>query len=112
MKKTRMTRMVSFRVSDEQLAALTTMAVAAGVPVGDWCRDTVLAAAKNDHGLTPNEQVIFEEVARLRYLVGLGFGLIADSRMTREELDKVRRDAEEQGGYIAKKILARRRSTP
>lgn len=109
MKKTRMTCMVSFRVSDDQFAALATMAEAAGVPVADWCRDTVLAAADNSHGLTPNEWIIFEEIARLRYLVGLGFGLVADNKLTREEWEKVRNNADEKSETIAQKILAQRK---
>lgn len=109
MKKTRLTRTVSFRVTDDQYAALTALAAAAGAPVADWCRDTVLTTTENTGGLTPNEWIIFEEIARLRYLVGLGFGLVADNKLTRDEWEKVRNNADEKSETIARKILAQRK---
>jgi hypothetical protein len=102
------TRMISFRVTDEEYEQVEQAAVAAGGNPNDWCRDLCLAESGRGDGLSRNERLIYEELARVRYLVGHGFGMLAGEELTPEEWEKTKTAAEQKGEQIADALIARR----
>jgi hypothetical protein len=61
-------------------------------------------------GLTKNERLIYEEIARVRYLVGHGFRLLLGSKRDNSRvLEKITADADNSSQIIADNLLSRRK---
>ena len=103
-------RVVSFRVDDEEWNLLESAASASGAGVRDWCRNLALETAGRERGLTKNERLLYEELGRVRYLVGHGFRLLAHENLTTEEWENTRAAAEHNAAKIADTMLARSRT--
>ena len=73
-----------------------------------WGRSAVLEKLNNEHGLTPNERILFEQFARGQYLITQGFQLLAENNLTAEEWKKFRTIANERTSEIADGALAMR----
>jgi hypothetical protein len=111
MKKAEETRVVSFRVPESQWQKFAELAAARGAEnVNEWCRNVALERLSTGDTFTKNERLIYEELARVRYLVGYGFGMLADDTLTPEEWEAKRQNADGRGAEIAQVLLDRQRA--
>ncbi len=101
---------IIFRVTDEQFAQIEKAALATGKNQNDWCRDLVLLEAGLESEFTPNEKIIFEELAKVRYLLGIGFGLLSTGELDDKSWGETKRQVDNYGEKIAAQILARRKN--
>jgi len=109
-KETKKTKSIAFRLTDEEYAQAESAAMAAGDDTNNWCRRLALAQANAGHGMTKNQRLIYEEIARVRYLVGNGFRMLLGSDpMTAATWKKITADADHSYEIIAADLLSRRR---
>ena len=111
MKRAEQTHVVSFRVPESQWQKFAELAAARGAGnVNDWCRNVTLDRLSTDDTFTKNERLIYEELARVRYLVGYGFGMLADGILTPEAWEMKRSNADGRGPEIAQVLRDRQRA--
>lgn len=103
------TRTIAFRLTEEEYRQIEGAASATGEEANDWCRNLALAESGRGDGLSRNERLLYEELARLRYLVGLGFQMLSAGQLTAEAWEKTRTAADQKGAQIADALLARRK---
>ncbi len=101
---------ISFRVTDEELHVIEEAAAATGEKPRDWCRQMVLEKVRREHGMTKSQCLLYEELGRVRYLVGHGFRLLANENLTTEEWENTRAAAEHNAAKIADTMLSRSRT--
>ena len=102
-------RNVTFRLSSEQYHQVEQAALAAGEDTNSWCRKIALNQLTEGFGLTKNDRLIYEEIARTRYLLGHGFRLLFESKGSPEIWKKLRNDIDKHSGIIADDLLSRRK---
>lgn len=90
MKRLKMTRIISFRVTEEDWLEIKRAAADSGETPNEWCRMTTLETARMPVGLTPNDRVLFAQMARAGFLVENGFQLLADDNLESEEWKQYR----------------------
>lgn len=62
------------------------------------------------HGLSKNQRLIYEEIARVRYLAGHGFRLLLGSQeATAATWKKITAQVDQRAGRITDDLLSRRR---
>ena len=71
-KETRKSRSVTFRLTNEQYEQMENAALAGGEDLNSWCRKIALIQMSEGFGLTKNDRLLYEEMARMRYMVGHG----------------------------------------
>lgn len=81
-KETKKTRNITFRLTNEQYEQMENAALAAGEDPNSWCRKVALIQLTEGFGLTKNDRLLYEEIARVRYLVGCGFRILLASQET------------------------------
>ena len=109
-KKTVRTRNVAFRVTSEEYEQVEKLATEAGLDPNTWCRKVLVAALQEGSGLARNERILYDEIARLRYLVGHGFKLLLGSgQPTAAAWKKITTQVEERGDEITVGLLSRRK---
>ena len=81
MKRFKMTRVISFRVTEEDWLEIQRAASDCGEPVNEWCRIIALETVKMPVGLTPSNRILFSQIARAGFLVENGFTLLADDTL-------------------------------
>ena len=107
---TRKNRLIAFRVTDEEYAQIERIALALGEDPNNWGRNILVAEAREGSGLTKSQRLLYEEIARTRYLVGHGFRLLLNSKeSTAETWKKITKDIDEYSGIIADDLLSRRK---
>ena len=74
-KETKKTRKITFRLTNEQYKQVENAALAAGEDANSWYHKVALIQLTEGFGLTKNDRLLCEEIARVRYLVGHGFRL-------------------------------------
>lgn len=80
------TKSVGLRVTEADHARLQSLADAHGQPLGEWCRDALLAVANHPLG-TPIEQALLSEVIALRTIVAnLVYAFTNEGKVTREQM--------------------------
>lgn len=104
------TRTIGFRVTEEVWQQLEKEISGTDETPHDWCREVVLERLRKEQGLTKNQRLIYEELARVRYLIGYGFGLLADNQLTPQEWETKRQNADQSGAEIAQVLLDRQRA--
>ena len=97
---------VGFRLSDEAWKRLEAEAMEKGETPGDWCREVVLERLFKERGFTKNERIIFEELSRVRYLLGHGFRLLANDKLTSQEWENIKRTPKKKRAETATVWLA------
>ncbi|HAF21731.1 MAG TPA: hypothetical protein DCK93_02280 [Blastocatellia bacterium] len=108
-KETKKTRNITFRLTNEQFEQVENAALAAGEDPNSWCRKVALIQLSEGFGLTKNDRLIYEEIARVRYLVGHGFRLLfASKEATAVAWKKLTADADHSSEIIADDLLSRR----
>ena len=95
MQRPKMTRVISFRVTDEDWFKIERTAADCGDKVPDWCRTVVLETIKMPIGLTPSQRILFGQIARTGFLVENGFTLLAEDTMESEHWKRYRAYARE-----------------
>lgn len=106
--ETKKTKSIAFRLTDEEFAQVERAASAAGEDPNNWCRMIALTESNTGYGFTKNERLIYEEIARTRYLVGHGFRMVAKEELTPEAWEKTTTQADQKPEKIADALLARR----
>lgn len=105
------TEIVSFRVTEDEWQRLEKAAFAGGAKVRDWCRQMALDMCGKDGGLTRNERLLYEELSRVRFLVGHGFRLLLESdEGTSRAWEEARVMADGKAAEIADQLLAKSRT--
>jgi len=107
-KETKKTRNITFRVTSEQYEQVENAALAAGEDPNSWCRKAALIQLSEGFGLTKNDRLLYEEIARMRYMVGHGFRLLLNSKEATAAWKKITADADQSSGIIADDLLSRR----
>jgi hypothetical protein len=110
MKRPKMCRVISFRVSEEDWLKIERAAAGSGETPNEWCRITTLETLRMPVGLTPNQRILFVQIARSEYLVRNGFQLLADDNLESAEWRTYRSYAKANLDAIADQALADLRS--
>jgi hypothetical protein len=106
MPKTKKLKTISYRISEELWMEIERRAAQAGETPHLWGRSAALEKLNDEHGLTRNERILFEQFARGQYLITQGFQLLAEDNLTAEEWKKFRAIANERTSEIADGALA------
>lgn len=106
MPKTKKLKTISYRISQELWMKIEREAAKTGETPHQWGRSAALEKLNDEHGLSRNERILFEQFARAQYLVTQGFQLLADDNLTNEEWKKFRAIANERTSEIAEAALA------
>lgn len=109
-KETKKSRNITFRLTNKQYEQVENAALAAGEDPNSWCRKVALIHLTEGFGLTKNDRLLYEEIARVRYLVGCGFRiLLASQETTAANWRTITAQADQRAGQIADGLLSRRR---
>lgn len=109
MSQTKKTRSVIFRVTEDEWQRLEHAAGRLGQEVNEWSRQATLTQSSEPTAMSPAERLIYEEVARVRYLMGHAFGLLSQRQLSVEAWEKIKKTADEKPAQIAAALLARLR---
>src|ERR1700704_5515913 len=90
-RETKKTKLIAFRVTDDEYAQIERIALAVGDDPNNWCRALTVSAAREGAGFTKTERLIYEEIARVRYLVGHGFRMLIGGQDATAEMWKASR---------------------
>ena len=90
MKRQKMTRVISFRVSEEDWLNIEKAAADCGDKPHDWCRTIALETLRMPVALTPSDRILFSQIARAGWLVENGFQLLADETLESEHWKRYR----------------------
>ncbi len=85
MDRIKMTRVISFRVTEKEWLDIERAAANSGETANDWCRTITLETVRTPEGLTPNQQLLFSQICYTQYLVWVGFQLLADDKLESED---------------------------
>ena len=109
-KDTKKIKTIAFRLTDEEYALAESAARAAGNDTNNWVRNVVLSQANAGKGMTKAQRLIYEELARVRYLAGNGFRLLFGSEpVTAADWKKITADADQSSDIIAANLRSRRK---
>jgi hypothetical protein len=106
MTKTQKLRTISYRISEESWMKIEREAEKTGETPHQWGRSAALEKLNDEHGLSRNERILFEQFARGQYLITQGFQLLADDKLTGEEWMKYRGYADQRTSEIVDRALA------
>src|SRR5258708_5932098 len=109
-KSTKRTKSIAFRLTDEEYEQAPRAAIAAGDKPNNWCRKVALSQASESHELTKNQRLIYEEIARVRYLAGHRFRLLLSAeKATAASWKTITAQADQRSETSADGLLSRRR---
>jgi hypothetical protein len=106
MQRSKMTRVISFRVTEEDWLKIERAAADCGEKVPDWCRTIVLETLKMPIGLTPSQRILFSQIARTGFLVENGFTLLAEDTLESEHWKRYRAYARSNLALITDQALS------
>jgi uncharacterized protein (DUF1778 family) len=107
---TKKNKTIAFRLTEEEYALAESAAKAAGDDTNNWVRNVVLSQANVGKGMTKAQRLIYEELARVRYLAGHGFKLLFGLEpVTADHWKKITADADQSSDIIAANLLSRRK---
>lgn len=106
MKRQKMTRVISFRVTEEDWLKIRRAASDCREAVNEWCRILALETIKMPVGLTPSNRILFAQIARAGFLVENGFTLLAEDTLESEHWKRYRIYARTNLDAIAEQALA------
>ena len=107
-KETKKSRNITFRLTSEQYEQVESAAIAAGEDPNSWVRKIALIQLTEGFGLIKKDRLIYEEIARTRYLVGHGFRLLFESQGASAAWKKITKDVDQHAEIIADDLLSRR----
>ena len=105
MQRPKMTRVISFRITEEDWLEIERAAADCGDKPHDWCRTIALETARMPFGLTPNRRVLFAQIARSGFLVENGFQLLASDTLESEHWKRYRAYAKANLDVITNQAL-------
>jgi hypothetical protein len=85
MDRVKMTRVISFRVTETEWFDIERAAANSGDTANEWCREIVLETIRTPEGLTPNQRLLFSHICQTHYLLWVGFQLLADEKLVSEQ---------------------------
>ncbi|MFN2511733.1 MAG: hypothetical protein ABR568_09855 [Pyrinomonadaceae bacterium] len=106
MQRPKMTRVISFRVTEQDWLEVQRAAADCGETPIQWCRTTTLETARMPLALTPTQRIMFAQMARSGFLVENGFQLLADDNLESEEWKRYRVYARTNIDIITDRALA------
>lgn len=106
MQRPKMTRVISFRVTEEDWLKIERAAADCGDKPHDWCRTIALETLKMPVGLTPSQRILFSQMARTGFLVENGFQLLAEDTLESEHWKRYRAYAKANLYVITDQALA------
>jgi hypothetical protein len=113
MKKAKLSEKISYRVSEEEYKRIEREAMEGGISVNEWCRAAALERiADGQRGgaeLKGSERMIYDEIARMRFLIVIGFGYLLTDDLN-DEWNKALSEADERTD-LSDRLLAKRRRT-
>ena len=110
MSKTKRSKNIAFRLSDDDYAKIEKAAAAAGDEPNSWCRKAALSKLTEGHTFTANERLMYQEVALLRFLLGHGFKMLFNNNEnTAATWKKLTAQADQKSQEIMEELLSRRR---
>src|ERR1044072_2956388 len=98
-------QIISFRLSDEDYLRIEQEVKGTNTNPRDWCLDAALERLNRELGLSKSQRILFDQLVRAQYLIGLGLQLLADNNLTADEWKKVRGYARENLEQIGSKAL-------
>ena len=101
------TQNISFRMTEEEYRAAEEWAAVEGKTVNEWCRWVTEERLREARGMSLHTRLLYEEIARLRFITGHCFRLLASGELDEEAFEKVRELAESKGAEIADNLLKR-----
>ena len=110
MQRPKMTRVISFRVTEEDWVKIERAASDYGDKPHDWCRTIALETLKMPVGLTPSQRILFSQMARAGWLLENGFQLLADDTLESDEWKRFRAYARSNLDTITDRALEEFRS--
>ena len=111
MKRQKMTRVISFRVTEEDWLKIERAAADCGDKPHDWCRTIALETLRMPVALTPSDRILFSQIARAGFLVENGFTLLAEDTLESEHWKRYRAYARGNLEVIANQALEDYRSS-
>lgn len=98
---------IGYRLTEEDYQEAETWAELEGISVHEWCRRAAMARLKDGRGMSLETRLLYEEIARLRFITGQCFKLLASDELDAETWEKVKTMADEKGAEIADNLLKR-----
>ena len=93
---------IGFRVTDQTWFQIQEEIAEAGLTPHDWCRLVVLDRLNHEFGLSRKERYFLHQILRTQFMVGHGFDLLADDKLTVELWRKYRDYALDQVERLVK----------
>ena len=97
---------IGFRVTDETWLRIEQEIVKTDLTPHDWCRLVVLDKLDHDYAFSKNEMVLFEQVARIQWLMSQGFKILAHGELTVERWNRFQTFARSNAARFAELALA------
>ena len=96
MPETKQTKYITFRLTDTEYARIERVASVSGDDPNAWCRNLALKQSSEAQMFTRDEQLVYEEIAMLNFLIGDGENslewtrekLMYEWRMLRQQADE------------------------
>jgi hypothetical protein len=88
------TRLIAFRLTEDESAQIERAALAEGEAPNNWCRRLTIVEAREGRGLPPTEHLCHKDIARVRYLMEATFGMLfgtddrTDALSTKTSVDR------------------------
>jgi hypothetical protein len=81
MQRLKLTRVITFRVTEEEWFRIQHAAEQSGITPNEWCRTMALERLNLYCGLTQNQVILFGQIARARFLLENAFGLLSEDKL-------------------------------
>jgi hypothetical protein len=81
MQRPKLTRVITFRVSDDAWFRIQAAAEQSGVTPNEWCRTMALERLNLWSGLSQNQVILFGQIARSRFLLENALELLAENKL-------------------------------
>lgn len=101
-------RVISFRVSEKEYERIEEAARKRNEKPNVWSRNVVLSESGKGLSMTWVDRQIYEELARVRFLLGSGFDLLSAGKLSQSEWLQLLGKAEKNPAAIADTLLKTR----
>src|SRR6185369_6161084 len=81
MRRPKLTRVISFRVTEEDWLKIERAAADCADKPHEWCRTLALETLKLPVALTPSQRILFGQIARTTFLIENGLTLLAEDSL-------------------------------
>ena len=110
MTETKRTKNITFRLTDTEYDRVERVAAASDDDPNMWCRNLALKQSSEVHMFTGDEQLVYEQIATLRFLTGDGVqSLAGTNEKLMYEWKMLRQQADENAAEIAQELVEQRK---